>query len=137
MVIYKAIPNFQDFYGGWENDSKNAFSKLGLTNQEKEAQVYFSTLLNWRKNNTVIHTGKFKHYAPQTNDVYVYFRYTDTKKIMVILNKNIKKVILDLSRYEEMIPNKFSAFDVISNQEINANQTIEIPAKTGMILEIK
>ena len=44
-----------DFYGGWENDTKNAFTKQGLTNQEKEAQLYFSKLLNWRKNNGVIH----------------------------------------------------------------------------------
>lgn len=126
-----------DFYGGWENDTKNAFTKQGLTNQEKEAQLYFSKLLNWRKNNEVIHYGKFKHYAPKNDDVYTYFRYTDTKKVMVILNKNSEKVTLDLNHYQEMILDKFTAFEVISNKEISADKTLEIPAQTAMILEIK
>jgi len=126
-----------DFYGGWEKDSKNAFTKAGLTEQEKEAQQYFSTLLNWRKNNGVIHNGKFKHYAPQSNDVYVYFRYTESKKVMVILNKKHENVILELNRYQEMISDSFTAFDVISNKEIKADKTLEIPAQTAMILEIK
>jgi glycosidase len=38
-----------DFYGGWKGDSKNAVTEIGLTNEEKEAKKYFSTLLNWRK----------------------------------------------------------------------------------------
>lgn len=126
-----------DFYGGWENDTKNAFTKQGLTNQEKEAQLYFSKLLNWRKNNEVIHYGKFKHYAPKNDDVYTYFRYNDTKKVMVILNKNSEKVTLDLNHYQEMILDKFTAFEVISNKEISADKTLEIPAQTAMILEIK
>lgn len=126
-----------DFYGGWENDTKNAFTKQGLTNQEKEAQLYFSKLLNWRKNNEVIHYGKFKHYAPKNDDVYTYFRYTDTKKVMVILNKNSEKVTLDLNHYQEMILDKFTAFEVISSKEISADKTLEIPAQTAMILEIK
>ena len=126
-----------DFYGGWDGDTKNASSGKGLEEKEIEAQKYVSQLLNWRKNATVIHNGKFMHYAPELNDVYVYFRYTDNKKIMVILNKNSKNVNLDLSRYYKMIPNKINAFDVISNQEINADKILEIPAKTAMILEIK
>lgn len=125
-----------DFYGGFKDDEKDAKTGVGLTAQEKEAKAYFSKLLNWRKNKTIIHTGKLKHYGPQLNDVYVYFRYNDTEKVMVLLNKNKEKVSLDLSRFEEMIPNKFKAFDVISNQEIIADKTLEIPAKTAMILEL-
>ena len=125
-----------DFYGGFKDDEKDAKTGVGLTAQEKEAKAYFSKLLNWRKNKTIIHTGKLKHYGPQLNDVYVYFRYNDTEKVMVLLNKNKEKVSLDLSRFEEMIPNKFKAFDVLSNQEIIADKTLEIPAKTAMILEL-
>ena len=126
-----------DFYGGFEGDDKDAATGVGLTSQEKEAQVYFSKLLNWRKNKTVIHTGKLKHYGPQINDVYVYFRYNDSEKVMVVLNKNKLDIGLDLSRYDEMIPNKFTAFDVISNKEIMVDKTLNISGKTAMILEIK
>ena len=125
-----------DFYGGWANDPKNAFTGKGLTTQEKEAQTYFSKLLNWRKNNAVVHNGKFKHYAPQINDVYVYFRYTDKEKVMVILNKNKNKVNLDLNRYNEMIPNTFKARDIISDKVMEIKNVLEVPAKTAMLLEI-
>jgi len=126
-----------DFYGGFNGDKKDATTGLGLTIQEKEAQAYFAKLLNWRKNKSVIHNGNLKHYGPKMDDVYVYFRYNSTEKVMVILNKSKEQVSLDLSRYQEMISDQFKAFDVVSNQEINAEKTLIIPAKTAMILEIE
>lgn len=126
-----------DFYGGWINDTKNAKTQKGLTEEEKKAQNFFSKVSNWRKNNTTVHNGKFKHYAPQSDDVYVYFRYTNDKKVMVILNKNPKEVTLELSRYHEMIPEYINAFDVISNHKITANKTLKILPLTAMILEIE
>ncbi|MEW6194291.1 MAG: glycoside hydrolase family 13 protein [Bacteroidota bacterium] len=126
-----------DFYGGWGDDSKNAFTGIGLTDQEKEAQHYFSKLLNWRKNKNVIHNGKFKHYAPQNNDVYTYFRYTDKEKVMIVLNKNTDKVNLDMNRYGEMIPDTFKAKDIISDKVIEVKNILEVPGKTAMILEIQ
>lgn len=126
-----------DFYGGWENDLKNARTGKGLTSEEKEAQQFFSKLLNWRKTNEAIHNGKLKHYAPEKNDVYVYFRYTEKQKVMVLLNKNSEKVTLDMNRYSEMIPNAFSAKEIISGKEVQVQNTFEIPGKTAMILEIR
>lgn len=125
-----------DFYGGWEGDTKNAENGNGLSVEEKQAKAFFAKLLNWRKKNSVIANGKFIHYAPR-NDVYVYFRYSDKQKIMVLLNKsnNIQK--LDLSRYSQMIPNKFKAKDVITDRHFDFVNTLELPAKTAMILEVE
>ncbi|RIA10197.1 glycosidase [Flavobacteriaceae bacterium MAR_2010_72] len=126
-----------DFYGGWQHDLKNAQTGVGLTKDEKEAQHYFTHLLNWRKNNSLFTSAKFKHYAPEKNDVYIYFRYNDEQKIMVILNKNSNSVSLDINRYKEMVNNNFVAKEVISNQVLHINNSLEIPAKTSMILEIE
>jgi neopullulanase len=126
-----------DFYGGWANDTKNAITKKGLTENELEAQQFFSSLLNWRKSSNAIHNGKFKHYAPSQNDVYVYFRYTENEKVMVILNKNKEKVSLNMKHFEEMIPSTFDAFDIIKNTKLNVNNTLDIEAKSTLILEIK
>lgn len=125
-----------DFYGGWQNDAKNATTSAGLTAAEKEAQAYFSKLLNWRKTNDAIANGKFIHYAPQKNDVYVYFRYTNKQKIMVLLNKNTQAVQLDMKRYEQMMPPKFEAKDIVSDKKISVENTLLIAPKTAMILEI-
>lgn len=126
-----------DFYGGWAGDIKNAVTGKGLEPKEIEAQKYLSNLLNWRKNASVIHDGKFTHYAPEKNDVYVYFRYNDKEKVMVILNKNKEKVTLDMNKYHQMIPNAFNAREIITNTEIAVNNSLEIAPKTALILEIK
>lgn len=126
-----------DFYGGWKNDAKNAETGQGLTDIEEAAKTYFSKLLNWRKTNSAIHNGKFIHYAPEKNDVYVYFRYTNNQKVMVLLNKNSDSVMLNLNRYSQMISNKFKAKDIISGREIYLENTLTIPRKTAMILEMK
>ena len=126
-----------DFYGGWKEDSKNAQTGIGLNQEEKEAQIYFSKLLNWRKTNNVFENGKFKHYAPQKDDIYVYFRYTNDKKLMIILNKNKEYVNLDMNRYNEMISNNFVAKEVITNKILRINNSLEIPSMTAMILEIE
>lgn len=125
-----------DFYGGWENDNKNAVNEIGLNDEEKQAKSYFSKLLNWRKTNSIIAKGKFIHYAPR-KDVYVYFRYTDKQKIMVVLNKSTSSQKLDLNRFSQMIPNKFKAIDVISDKLFEFENSLEISSKSAMILEIK
>jgi neopullulanase len=77
------------------------------------------------------------HYAPQKNDVYVYFRYTDKQKIMVLLNKNTQSVNLDLKRYTQMVPLKFKAKDIVSDKKLEVENTLSIPPKSAMILEIE
>ncbi len=126
-----------DFYGGWATDSKNAFTGVGLTTEEQEAANYFSRLLNWRKTSSAVTNGKFIHYAPQKNDVYVYFRYNEKKKVMVILNKNNSDVTLDIKRYSQMIPVRFEATEIITGKPVTVQNMLQVPAHTPMILEIK
>ena len=126
-----------DFYGGWKNDTKNAATGQGLIDTEQAAKTYFSKLLNWRKTNSAITNGKFIHYAPQKNEVYIYFRYNDKQKVMVLLNKSSDSVTLDMNRYSQMTGNKFKAKDIISDTEINVENTLTIQPKRAMILEIE
>ncbi|MFD0779460.1 cyclomaltodextrinase C-terminal domain-containing protein [Flavobacterium myungsuense] len=125
-----------DLFGGWEGDTKNAITEKGLDAKELEAQKYLSKLLNWRKTATVIHNGKFIHYAPEKNDVYVYFRYNENQKVMVILNKNKEKVLLDMKKYYKMIPETFTAKDIINDREITIQKTLEIAPRSALILDL-
>ncbi|MFY7651052.1 MAG: cyclomaltodextrinase C-terminal domain-containing protein, partial [Chitinophagaceae bacterium] len=126
-----------DFYGGWIGDTKNAFTGEGLNKDEAEAQVYFAKLLNWRKNSKAITEGKLKHFAPINNDVYVYFRYHQQQKVMIIVNKNANAATLSLNRFAEIIPASFQAKEIISNQTIQFTNNLTIPGKTAYILEIQ
>jgi len=77
----------RDFPGGWPSDQHNAFTSEGRTAQEAEAFNYIKKLLNWRKANAVIHSGKTKQFISQDN-CYVYFRYNDQKTVMVAINNH-------------------------------------------------
>lgn len=124
-----------DFPGGWQNDTINGFTGKGLTAQQLEAKNQIKTLMNWRKHSEVIHHGKLMHFTPE-NAIYVYFRYTETGKVMTILNKNESETTLDLDRFKEMLEAHETGKDIISGKTFNLNNTIQIPSKSALILEI-
>jgi hypothetical protein len=93
-------------------------------------------LLNWRQNTPVIHHGKLRHFAPQ-NGVYVYFRYNEKNKVMVVLNKNEGDQRLDLERFSEILEPDARAKDVVSGEWHTLNRHLSVPAKTPLILEIE
>jgi glycosidase len=125
-----------DFYGGWPGDAKDALTQRGFTADEKSTQDFFKKLLNWRKNNPVIHEGKLLHFGPE-NGVYVYFRYTNSGKVMIVLNKNTQEKVLDVARYTEMIKPGATMKEVLTDNQFTLGNQISIAGKTAMILEVK
>lgn len=126
-----------DFPGGWKDDKRNTFTAKGRTDEENNAFNFTRKLLNWRKNNPVIHTGKLIHYIPE-NDVYVYFRSNNKKTVMIVLNASEKAHKLKLDRFSEALHNYKSAKNVISSRDINLQKgSITVNAKTPLILELK
>ena len=124
-----------DYPGGWAKDKVNAFTGDGLTKEQKDAKAYLSKLFNWRKNAEVIHNGKLIHFAPK-NNIYVYFRYNEHQKVMVILNKDAKAKLLDVADYQEVLKGSVSGKDVLTGKQFKNANTINVPAKTAMIIEI-
>jgi len=95
-----------------------------------------SKLLNWRKNNEVIHTGNLKHFIPE-NGIYVYFRYNSENAVMVILNNNDKSKTIDTKRFNECLANYNSGSEIITDKELLDISTISIGKKSAMIIELK
>ena len=124
-----------DFPGGWKDDTTNAITGKGLSNQQIEAQKFVRNLLNWRKKSEVIHHGKLMQFTPE-NGVYVFFRYLKDKKVMVILNKNESETTLELSRFKEILQESISAKDIISGKAYNLDKALSLPNKSALILEI-
>ena len=125
-----------DFPGGWKDDTLNGFTGAGLSAEQLKIQAYLKKLLNWRKNKKVIHEGKTLHFGP-AQGVYVYFRYTASETVMVILNKNNKLTKLETGRFSEILGNRISAKDIITGDRYDIKQALELPAKTALVLEIK
>ncbi|MDD4972173.1 MAG: glycoside hydrolase family 13 protein [Paludibacter sp.] len=126
----------RDFPGGWQGDSINAFSAKGRTAVQNEYYNYLSKLLNWRKDKDVIHNGLLTHYIPE-NDIYVYFRYNDKEKIMVILNNNLKEISLKTDRFAENLKSFSNGTDVMTGIKYDLSSSIVIPKETTLILELK
>ena len=125
-----------DFPGGWKTDSVNAFTGVGLNTDQQAMQNYLKKLLNWRKNNPVIATGKTLHFAP-FDGIYVYFRYTSDKTIMVVMNKNANPVEVDPKRFAEITSGKSMAHSVLTNQAFALNRPLPVPAKSAVIFDLR
>lgn len=127
----------QDFPGGWEEDERNAFTSQGRTTDENNAYNYLQHLLQWRKNQEVIHYGEFKHFLPVDN-VYVYFRYNDDACIMVALNNSNNELkAMDHKRFSECLNGYSGGINVISGEPINYLESFTIPPKSALLLELK
>ncbi|MGL4293532.1 MAG: glycoside hydrolase family 13 protein [Bacteroidales bacterium] len=126
----------RDFPGGWPGDPIDAFTSQGRTAEQNEVFDYMKTLLNWRKNNPVIHSGKMMHYVPQ-DEVYVYFRYDDAKKVMVVINNDDKESrTIPLERYNQMLQGVDSGKDVVTGVTYPLTDSLTVPAKSSLILEV-
>lgn len=124
-----------DFPGGWSGDKINAFTGTGLTSQQKEAQAWVKKLLHWRKNTAAIHQGKLIHFVPQ-NGVYVYFRYLDSSKIMVVLNHQRQPTTLSLERYQEIIGEAAYGIDALAKKTYDLKNPLVLPATAALVLEL-
>ena len=126
----------KDFPGGWPDDSRSAFTSAGRTDVENKYFDFTARLFNWRKIEPVIHFGKTMHYAPQ-NEVYVYFRYTDNKTIMVVLNANDEDQTLNMQRFNQRIGNAQIGKDVFSKAVTPLTGQLPIPANSTKIISFK
>lgn len=125
-----------DFPGGWKEDKVNAFTGKRLNEEQKEVQEYVKKITNWRKTATAIHDGKLIHYNPK-DGVYVYFRYTKDKTVMVVLNKNTEPAALSLDRFYEVLGNKpISGTEIITGKPIESASSLELVPLEPMIIEI-
>jgi len=124
----------RDFPGGWPEDVRNAFEESGRTDGENEAFNFMKTLLNYRKNNPVLHDGRMVQFIPR-DDIYVYFRMDDVKKVMVALNHSDSKKSLDVSRFNECLNGASTGRNIITGEDIQLIG-LTLDAEEALILEI-
>lgn len=125
-----------DMPGGWKNDKINAFTGRGLSVQQRDAQDFLRRLLNWRKKNALIHSGKLQHFVPQEG-IYVYFRFDETRAVMVVLNKNKQEKTLDLERFQAFLKGKSQAWDVLRGSRVNIDKPLLLAPVSSLIIELQ
>ena len=94
------------------------------------------TLFNWRKNSQAVHRGGLTHFLPK-DGVYVYFRYLDDEKVMVVLNKNVDPYTLATERFREVLGDAGSGVDVIRGGTFDLASSIDLDPRTALVLEVE
>ena len=126
-----------DFPGGWEGDPVNAFTGEGLTPQQLEAQNWFKTLANLRKNSCALNSGELLHYIPQ-GEIYVYFRTFESENIMVVANRNKEGKTIDLARYSQGLQGATSGENLITEEKVDLSHgAIDVGPMETLLLWIK
>jgi hypothetical protein len=92
-------------------------------------------LVNWRKGQPVIHSGKMMHFGAE-DDTYVYFRYDGRKKVMVAFNKGAKQAVLPSARFREMLAGVRSGVDVLTGKTFALDTALTLPARSVVVLEL-
>ncbi|MEM6512229.1 MAG: glycoside hydrolase family 13 protein [Pseudomonadota bacterium] len=125
-----------DFPGGWDDDAQNGFYGEGLSDEALEAQALVRQLLTWRRDESVIHTGDYMHFAP-IDEVFAYFRYNDEKTVMVVFNRDDAATTLDMQRFAERTQSATRGTDVLTGRTVDIRNTIELEPRSVLLLELE
>lgn len=125
-----------DFKGGFPGDEVNKFVADGRTAAEDEMFNHVRTLANYRKNTAALQNGKLLHYVPQ-DDVYVYFRYNDTQRVMVVMNCSEEEQTVSLSRFLEGIGTSSLMTNVLTGESQPLPESVLLKRKQTLVLELK
>lgn len=124
------------FPGGWKEDKVNAFTKEGRTKEQNEIFDFLTTLLNYRKTQSVLHDGKITHYIPEDN-VYVYFRTKSDKTVMVVLNGDNKEKTISTKRFQENIGNNKVGKEILTGSNINDLSSLTVRPLEALVIELQ
>lgn len=125
----------RDYPGGWPGDTVNGFTGKGLTAQQREAQQWLRTLLNWRRTAAAVHRGRLLHYAPDRG-TYTWFRLDGEHKVMVVINKAKEPVLLEMARFHEALQGNEKAVDVFTSKPVILGPQLSVPPRSTTILSL-
>ena len=121
-ILMKGISNPDgwvrlDFPGGWAGDQKNAFTEVGMTDQEKDFLHYVQLLGTYRKTSSALTKGDMMQYLPE-DGLYVYFRYSKGQTIMCVMNTDTKERKLNFEKFSERTQGFNGGLDIVTGNKI-------------------
>ncbi len=125
----------KDFPGGWPGDTVNKFQASGRTAQENEAFNFTRSLIRYRNSTPVLQTGKLMQFAPH-EDVYTYFRYDDSKTVMILINSGNSARTVDTARFAERLQGFSKAKNVISGEVLTDLSKLKLEQNSPLVLEL-
>src|SRR5690606_13502789 len=125
-----------DFKGGFAGDDVNKFTAAGRTADENDMFNHVRTLAQYRKQTRALQDGKLLHYAPQ-NDVYVYFRYNDNERVMVLMNCSDEEQEVQLARFSEGIAQAKQLKNILTGESHDLPESVSLKGRQTVVFELK
>ena len=113
----------------------NKFTAAGRQGMEETTYQLLRKLLRYRKSTPALQTGKTRHFIPE-DGIYVYFRYDDSKRVMMLWNTTDKPLEHKLERYVEMLKGYRSGRDVVKEETVNLD-VIRIEPFSLRVIELQ
>ena len=128
----------QPFPGGFNDKFSNAFTQNGRNETQNEIFNFTKRLLELRKNNDVIRTGKLIQFQPM-NNIYVYKKVNQDQTILFIINDNKIKTKINLNKYFDAANQFGDLKDILLNYvaNINDSQMLSLEPESINIYECK
>ena len=128
---YKRTP----MTGGWPGDERSVFTAAGRTDLEAETHAYVRALTRWRRGAGVVHHGRTTQFVPDAG-TYVVVRWDADDAVMTVVNKAADDRTLSLDRFAERLDGYASARDVVTGDAVALGETLTVPARTALVLEL-
>jgi len=142
---YWGVPEHQK----WLNNGQ--FDGGGLSGDQKKLRGFYSTLLNAVHNNEALRSGKFyelmmanEHQPGFNQRLYIYLRYTDKQRILVVTNFNRGEQTIQVKLPDDLlkqlnISGKQQFTDLLTGNTYNTDDiaigvNISLPASSGVLL---
>lgn len=108
-----------------------------LTDEQRDMFDYQSRLLQWRKSEPVIHTGRTMHFLSRDN-TYAFFRYTDEEAVFVFANASDEARTIPTTHYTEIL-SKYNLVgtDILTGKSVDLSLTnIEVASVSALIVKL-
>ena len=97
-----------------------------------------AALLNWRKNEPVLHFGQTMHFIGNRDNTYAFFRYNDKEAVFVFANASEEARRIPTKTYAEIL-GKYNAvgFNPLNGEVIDLNRKdIDVPGLSALIVKL-
>lgn len=108
-----------------------------LTDKQRDMFDYQRRLLQWRKSEPVIHTGRTMHFLSRDN-TYAFFRYTDEEAVFVFANASDEARTIPTTHYTEIL-SKYNLVgtDILTGKSVDLSLTnIEVAPVSALIVKL-
>lgn len=108
-----------------------------LTDEQRDMFDYQRRLLQWRKSEPVIHTGRTMHFLNRDN-TYAFFRYTDEEAVFVFANASDEARTIPTTHYTEIL-SKYNLVgtDILTGKSVDLSLTnIEVAPVSALIVKL-